>query len=141
MMILPRPSDRLAGCCWLPRFAAKIRLARAGQLPFTYRLALASSLGVDGYFLRHFGLAHQDFFKAVVRATDDIALADWFLAQPSVTQDSIESWNHFARHLGAPGHPGRLTLHLVKWFLYPKAILRPVGSLFEAIEQDESTPT
>ncbi|MFO0706417.1 MAG: DUF5069 domain-containing protein [Nitrospira sp.] len=138
-MTLPRPSDRLAGCCWLPRFAAKVRLARTGQLPVTYRLALASSLGIDGYFLRHFGLTPQDFFKAVVRAADDTALAEWFRAQSSVTDDSIERWNHVARHLGAPGHPGRLTLHLVKWVLYPKAILHPVGSLFEAIEQDEQS--
>ncbi len=39
--------------------------------------------------------------------------------------------------LGAKGHPGYLTRHLVKWVFYPKSVVTPVNSLFEAIEQDE----
>ena len=55
-MHLHRPLDQLAGCVWLPRFADKARLSLNQQLPLLYRLAFGSLFGVDGYFLRHFGL-------------------------------------------------------------------------------------
>ena len=55
-MRLPRPQDQLAGCVWFPRFAEKARRFLARQLPFTYRVAFGSRLGIDGAFLRHFGL-------------------------------------------------------------------------------------
>lgn len=42
-----------------------------------------------------------------------------------------------AAPLGTKGHPGYLTRHLVKWAFYPKSVMIPVNSLFEAIEQDE----
>jgi len=42
-------------------------------------LAFGSSLGVDGYFLRHFRLSLYDFIAGVTEATDDHALAQWFL--------------------------------------------------------------
>jgi hypothetical protein len=136
-MIIPRPSDQLAGCCWLPRFAAKVRLAQAKQLPFVYRLALASSLGIDGAFLRRFRLSPNAFFQAVQQSPDDEALARWFRAQPSVTDASIAGWNRFAPRLGQKGHSGYHTFQLIKWLLYPKAVTHPVQSLFQAIEQDE----
>lgn len=138
-MTLPRPSDQLADCCWLPRFAAKVRLSEAKQLPFVYRLALASSFGVDGSFLRHFHISQHEFFHAVAHSTNDEALTRRFRAQPSVDDSSIESWNCFAPRLGAKGHPGYITLHLIKWLFYPKSVAHPVQSLFEAIEQDERT--
>lgn len=139
MQTLPRPTDELAGCCWLPRFAAKVRLAQARHLPFTYRLALASSLGIDGHFLRHFHLRKTAFFNAVLRSPDDAALAEWFLRQQGVTKEAVTQWNRAASRLGAKGQPGYAIFQLIKWILYPKAVRHPVGSLFEAIEQDEQT--
>ena len=138
-MTLPRPSDQIAGCCWLPRFAAKVRASRSHELPFSYRLALGSSLGVDGSFLRQFQISRRQFIQAVEHASSDEALAQWFLTLPSVTDASIKSWNRHAPLLGSKGYPGYLIRHLIKWVLYPKSVIHPVPSLFEAIEQDERT--
>ena len=136
-MHLHRPQDQLAGCVWLPRFADKARLARNQQLPLLYRLAFGSPFGVDGYFLRHFDLTFDQFLVAVRRSADNAALAQWFLALPSASSELIVEWNRRATVLGARGHPGYLTRHLAKWLFYPKSVWSPVGSVFEAIDQDE----
>ena len=102
-----------------------------------YRLALGSSLGIDGSFLRQFKISHQQFIHAVEQAPNNEALAQWFLTLPAVTDISITSWNRHAPLLGSKGCPGYLTRHLIKCVLYPKSVTHPVGSLFEAIEQDE----
>lgn len=138
-MVIRRPQEHIAGCCWLPRYADKVRLCLVGQLPFLYRVALNSSLGMDGYFLRHFKLSRREVVRAIARAKDDGALARWFLERPGVTQQRIADWNTLAPRLGATGQPGFMTRHLVKWVLYPRSTKRPVNSLFEAIEQDEKT--
>lgn len=136
-MKLPHPCAQLAGCCWLPRLAAKTRVFLRGEMPRSYRIAFGSRRGIDGYFLRHFRLEMRAVVSAVKHAKDDAALAGWFLHQPGVTPQSIAAWNEFAPRLGTKGHPAHTTLHIVKWFFYPRAILHPVDSLFEAIVQDE----
>jgi Domain of unknown function (DUF5069) len=137
-MNLPHPREELAGCCWLPRLAAKARAGLNGELPLSYRVAFGSRVGIDGYFLRHFRLTHSEFIAATRAAADNEALAKWFLARPPVTATSIAAWNELAPRLGARHSPGYMTRHLVKWVLYPKSVLQPVGSIFEAIEQDEN---
>ncbi len=136
-MQLPRPQDQLAGCVWLPRFAEKARLSLDQQLPFIYQLAFGSRFGVDGYFLRHFGLTIDQFLGGIRQSTDNAALARWFLALPGASPPRIAEWDRFATSLGAKGHPGYLTRHLAKWLFYPKSVWSPVGSIFEAIDQDE----
>ncbi len=136
-MHLPRPQDQLAGCVWLPRIAEKARLSLDRQLPFLYQLAFGSRYGVDGHFLRYFGLTIDQFLSAVRQSTDNAALARWFLALPGAGPPRIAEWNRFATSLGAKGHPGYLARHLVKWLCYPKSVSTPVGSIFEAIDQDE----
>jgi len=136
-MHLPRPQDQLAGCVWLPRFAEKARRFLAQQLPFTYRVAFGSRLGIDGAFLRHFGLTVEQFLAAVRQSADNEALAKWFLSLPAASPERIAEWNRRASSLGAKGHPGYFTRHLIKWVFYPKSVVTPVDSLFEAIEQDE----
>lgn len=69
--------------------------------------------------------------------TQQRGLGQWFLTLSAVTDTSITSWNCQAPLLGSKGHPGYLIRHLIKWVLYPKSVTHPVGSLFEAIEQDE----
>jgi hypothetical protein len=138
-MRVRRPQEQIAGCCWMPRFADKARLYLSGRLPFLYRLALGSRFGVDGYFLRHFKLSLFDFIAGVANATNDDALAEWFLVQPGATAERIADWNLFAPTLGARGRRGFIIRHVVKWVLYPKSIRQPVNSLFDAIEQDEGT--
>ncbi len=137
MQPLPHPLETLAGCCWLLRLAAKTRVYLQGEMPVTYRLAFGSRIGVDGYFFRHFQLSRPKIVAAVRAAPDDEQLARWFLARSAVTPESIAIWNKFSPHLGGKGHLGRATFLTVKWIFYPKSIIRPVGSLFEAIAQDE----
>ncbi|MDO9119732.1 MAG: DUF5069 domain-containing protein [Nitrospira sp.] len=136
-MPLPRPQDQLAGCVWLPRFAEKARRFLGQQLPLTSRVAFGSRPGIDGAFLRHFGLTAPQFLVAVRRSGDNEALSKWFLSLPEARPERIAEWNRRATLLGAKGHPGYLIRHVVKWFFYPKSVLSPVNSLFEAIEQDE----
>lgn len=135
---LRRPQARLADCCWLPRIIDKMRAYEAGQLPWTYRLALGHRMGIDGSFLRHFRLTTAEFLAAV-HGQDDAAIERWFRTRPDVTPARIAAWNQRAPTLGAKGHPGYAVRQCVKWFLYPKSVLKPVGSLFEAIEQDEQS--
>lgn len=136
-MQLPRPQDELAGCVWLARFAEKARRLLSQQLPLTYRLAFGSRFGIDGAFLRHFNVTLAQFLAAVRKSGDNTALAEWFLARPGVTPERIAEWNCRATSLGAKGHPGYRIRHLIKWVFYPKSVVAPVKSLFEAIEQDE----
>lgn len=137
-MQLPHPKAKLAGCMWLPRLAAKIRIYLAGELPWTYRLAFGNPIGVDGRFLRHFRLSMPQVITAVRSDTDDNEkLAAWFLERRRVSPESIASWNSLAVSLGAPGKPGCFTFRVVKWFLYRKSCFRSVGSIFEAIAIDE----
>lgn len=136
-MQLPRPHDQLAGCVWFLRFAKKARLFLAQELPCIYRLAFGSRLGIDGAFLRHFNLTLDQFLAAVRQSADNEALAKWFLSLPAASPERITEWNRRAMLLGAKGHPGYLTRHLIKWVFYPKSVMDPVNSLFEAIEQDE----
>jgi Domain of unknown function (DUF5069) len=138
-MASPRlPTERLADCCWLPRFVDKARALLAGELPFLYRTAFGSVVGVDGHFLRHFQIARTDFVRSVRTAADDEAVATWFLGQPHVNRDTIEAWNGLAPTLGAVGHPGRGVFLAVRWFLYPKDFRNPSKCMFAAIEQDEA---
>ncbi|HEY4246674.1 MAG TPA: DUF5069 domain-containing protein [Lacunisphaera sp.] len=137
MQNLPHPLETLAGCCWLPRIAAKTRGYLLGDMPFTYRLAFGSRIGVDGYFFRHFRLSRSKIIAAVRASPEDAQLAGWFLGRSAVTAESIATWNEFAPRLGAKGHPGHATFLAVKCFFYPKAIVHPVCSIFEAIVQDE----
>ena len=137
-MKLRRPQDEIVGCCWLARIADKVRASQKGDLPFLYRLLLGNPLGIDGYFLRHFGLSFPHVRQAVIDTKHDNDLAQWFLAQPNVNQDTIASWNEYAPKMGTPGYPASRLRHLFKWVAYPKAIQHPVNSLFEMIEQDEA---
>lgn len=106
-------------------------------MPLTYRLAFGSRFGIDGAFLRYFSLTLPQFLAAVRRAGDNDALAQWFLSLPAASPERIAEWNRRAVLLGVKGHPGYCTRHLIKWVFYPKSVLSPVTSLFEAIEQDE----
>jgi len=138
-MKLRPPQDELAGCCWLARMADKVRASQQGDFPFLYRLSLGSPIGIDGYFLRHFGLSFGQFRKATLENHHDENLAQWFLNQPGVTPATISHWNEYAPKIGTPGYPASFLRHLIKWFVYPKSVKQPVNSLFDMIEQDEAS--
>jgi len=137
-MKLPHPKEQLAGCVWLPRLIAKVRVFLSGDLPVSYRVAFGSRIGVDGYFMRHFRLTMPQVVAAVRSASTDGEVATWFLRCPNVTPRSIVGWNVLALKLGSAGQPGCLTLQNVNWLLYPKSRFGTPGSIFEAIAIDES---
>ena len=140
-MQLPHPLAQLAGCCWLARHVAKTRLYLRGEMPFAYRIALGSRVGVDGYFFRHFGLSKGKVLAAIRARPDDAAMADWFRQQPGVTLERTARWNRLLPLLGTRGHPGYFTRRIVTPFLYPKALRQPVDSLVASIVQDENLPS
>jgi len=137
-MKLRRPQDELAGCCWLARMVDKVRASQQGDLPILYRLSLGNPIGIDGYFLRHFGLSFRQFRNAVIQSNNDETVAQWFLNQPGVDTATLAAWNAYGPKLGTPGYPGALILPVIQRFVYPKSIRQPVTNLFEMIEQDET---
>ena len=136
-MNLRSPHETLAGCCWLPRLADKVRASEGSHFPLLYRLSLGSPVGIDGFFLRHFKIPFSQLRQAVLDTQTDEDLSHWFLAQPTVNVGSITKWNHYGPKLGSPGYPGSVFKHLIKWFVYPKSVKHPVDSFFDMIEQDE----
>jgi hypothetical protein len=140
-MQLSHPRQELAGCCWLPRLADKARAHLRGEIPLSYRIAFGSRIGIDGFFLRHFGLSMEDVTSAVRDSPTNRALGLWFLARPGVSAQSIACWNRLAPRLGTKNHPAYVTLHIVKWILYPKMLRDPVPGVFGAIVQDEGLET
>lgn len=136
-MNIRHPHHQLAGCCRLPRIVDKVRVSAQGRLPLLYRLSLGSPMGIDGYFLRHFGLTFRQLRNAIREIKNDEVVAQWFLSQPGVNASTIADWNDYGAKLGTPGYPGSFVRHVIKWVAYPKSIRHPVNSLFDMIEQDE----
>ncbi|PJA78301.1 MAG: hypothetical protein CO149_04780 [Nitrospirae bacterium CG_4_9_14_3_um_filter_51_5] len=137
-MKLRRPQEELAGCSWLARIVDKVWASQQSDFPLLYRLSLGSPIGIDGFFLRHFKMTFRHFREAVLETRNDENLAQWFLSQPGVNAATITKWNKDGPKLGTSGYPGSMLLHIMKWFVYPKALKQPVNSLFEIIEQDEA---
>ena len=140
-MQLRRPTARLADVCWLPRFIDKARAHLDGTLPPEYARRFADSKGIDGVFMRHFGLTKEALIEAV-RASNgsDIAVAKWFYAQPGVTDDKVNEWNRTAPEIGRPGNPGFEVFQWAVQNIYKAAPYSGVESVFEVIEADERQP-
>lgn len=135
---LPKPTDSLADCVWLPRFIAKVRHHAEGLLDGDYLLAFCHPRAVDGHFLRHFGLEKDDAISAILRAKSDDTLEQWFTALPGVTKERIAAWNEFAPKIGSPGHPGERELAFMLRKTYPDSIpAEALRSSFAAILWDE----
>lgn len=136
---LPQPTEKLAGCVWLPRFIAKVRLHEAGILDGDYQLAFCHSRGVDGRFLEHFNLDKDDAIRAILGSASDAECEQWFTSLPEVTSEHIDAWNEFAPLIGRPGHPGERELAFMLRRIYrgePPPVA--LNSSFEAILWDES---
>ena len=135
---LPKPADQLAGCLWLPRFAAKVRLHAAGQLGADYAFAFCHPRAIDGRFLAHFGIEKDDAIAAILNTSQDIELAQWFTSLPKVNAASILAWNAFAPLIGRPGQPGEREFAFMLRRMFPDGGLPvPLASAFEAILWDE----
>jgi hypothetical protein len=138
-MKLRRPSEQLAGVCWLPRFIDKARESINGTLPEEYAKRFGSQRGMDGAFLKAFGLTKENFVEAVRAAgDDDQRVADWFRAQPGVNPEAIGRWNKTAPEIGRPGRPEHEIVKKTFAKYYPSAPYTGVESVFEVIDADES---
>ena len=136
--LLRGPREMLAGCIWLARLTDKVRLHRLGKLPDGYTPFLGHPRGVDGHFLRHFGLSRRDL-DAIASAGDDRGVEQWFLSHPNASKDRIESWNQLAPNLGRAGYPSVAELqYVIDHVLAPDARGSEISTLFDAIELDEA---
>ncbi|MEY3898435.1 MAG: hypothetical protein RLZZ214_3957 [Verrucomicrobiota bacterium] len=132
------PRETLAGCVWLARLTDKIRLHHAGKLPADFAPFLGHPRGVDGHFLRHFGLALDSTAEAIIAARDDSEVERWFLSHPNAFQIEIESWNILAPNLGRTGYPATAELQLViDRYMEPEARVPGISTIFDAIELDD----
>jgi hypothetical protein len=136
-MNLPRPTDRLAGCVWLPRIVAKARLLAEGALPGDYESRFCHASGVDGQFLAFFGLSRDNIVRSATLSDHEITL--WFQSLPLAANGGIEKWNAIAVNLGRPGFPmaERLPIALPTTYKH-LAHLKP-ETVFAALEADEKT--
>lgn len=135
-----KPTERLAGCVWLPRFVDKVRKHACGQLTGDYQLAFCHPLGLDGHFLRHFGLDTELALAAILSSADDSVVAAWFLSQPGVTDTRINEWNEFAPLFGRTGNPGERAFKLMLSRMTKNIPNAPrLHSAFEAILWDEGS--
>lgn len=136
-MNLPRPTDRLAGCVWLPRIIAKARLLAAGALPDDYVKRFCHASGVDGQFLRFFKLTKEDIV-AQSRFGDD-EVATWFLSSPD-RQGRVAEWNHLAVNLGRAGYPMAERFPIAVATIYKHLADRKLETVFAVLEADEAQP-
>lgn len=137
-MKLPRPTDTLAGCIWLPRILAKARLLASGRLPAEYEGRFCQPSSVDSEFLTFFGLSREDIVRAAGLADDEAAL--WFASLASAGDVQIAAWNHVAVNLGRPGFPlaDRLPVGLSTTYRHLSA--RNLETVFSVLEADEEAP-
>ncbi|MSU64812.1 MAG: DUF5069 domain-containing protein [Opitutus sp.] len=91
-MKLRRPTDKLAGCVWLPRFIDKARHHLAGTLDPDYVRPFCHPLATDGVFLAHFALAKEEVIGQVAAANgSDELVAAWFAQRPQCTPERIDA--------------------------------------------------
>ena len=134
-MKLPRPTEKLAGCVWLPRILSKARLLQDGALPANYEARFCHPTGVDGLFLSHFGLNREDIIAAAKWSDDEVT--QWFLSHAGSNQCKIEEWNHTALNLGRPGYPMGERFPVTLATIYKHVADRGLTTIFEVLEEDE----
>ena len=136
---LRRPTARLAGCMWLPRFIDKTRLHLAGTLAPDFIFPYCHPLATDGAFLQHFGLTREGITEAIRQAAgSDESVAGWFRRQPDCTDEKVRAWNVLAPDLGRAGYPvHRGYQFMLKMYYGGKAPDPRVDSVFTAIAFDE----
>ena len=134
-MKLPRPSDKLAGCVWLPRILAKARLLQQGELPPDYAAHFCHPKAADGLFLSHFGLSRGDVLSTAALSDEDAA--QWFLSRTADRPTCIPEWNQIALNLGRPDHPMAERFWVALATTYKHVDARGLTTVFEMLEADE----
>ena len=138
-MKLRRPTERLAGCVWLPRFVNKARHHLAGTLSADYVRPFCHPLATDGVFFQHFEIEQPEILQAVVdsKGSDEI-IATWFKQRAQYTPESVAAWNELAPNIGKEGFPMRRGFLWALNHYYGGGTPDPrIDSAFTAIAYDE----
>src|SRR2546430_1286770 len=133
MIKLRRPTDKIGGCVWLPRFIDKCRLYQAASLPADYKLSFCNPQGIDGVFLSHFSLAKEEFLRVVSETDGDPGVAAWLEVQGMLTPGRVTAWNELAPTIGQPGQPGEKGFAWARRHFYASCTDPRVNSAFTAI--------
>ena len=134
-MKLPLPTDKLAGCIWLPRILSKARLLAQGALPEEYVTRFGHATGVDGQFLKHFGLTKADIINLALLSDAEASVA--FYKFECVNPDSVQNWNTIAVNLGRSGFPMAERLPIALRTSYAHLVGRHFETVFEVLVADE----
>ena len=134
-MRLPRPTEKLAGCVWLPRILAKARLSQRGALPPDYEARFCHPNGVDGLFLSHFGLSREEVMSAARLSDEEVV--QWFLSRIAGSAKRVEEWNQVGVNLGKPGYPLADRFPVALATVYKHVDSRGLTTVFEVLEADE----
>lgn len=135
-MYLPRPTESLAGCVWLPRIIGKARLLSQNTLPPEYAARFCHPSGVDGQFLAFFALTREELVPISERSDEEVA--QWFLSS-SARRAQIAEWNRVAVNLGRPGFPMAERLPVALATSYQHLAGQKLETVFEVLEADEKT--
>ena len=134
-MILPEPKEMLGGCVWLPRILCKARLLSEGKLPDDYEDRFCHPTGVDGQFLRFFGLDRETVLE-MARMPDCDAL-DHFQRERGVGPEKIAEWNEIAVNLGREGYPMSERFRVALSTTYRYLNDGRVETIFEMLKADD----
>lgn len=135
-MIIRRPYEKLAGCVWFGRIVDKTRHFLNGTLDQDYQRSFCNPKGVDGYFLKHFGLTREEITEVVRKNKCDEDISAWFLSD-AVRVEKMEAWNDFAPRLGMPGFEGNERLQWALENAYTHCKDPRVDSIFKVLAEDE----
>ncbi|GAA5129830.1 DUF5069 domain-containing protein [Luteolibacter yonseiensis] len=133
-MVLPRPTDRLVDCVWLPRILAKARLLAVDELPEEYASRFCHPSGVDGQFIAFFNLTRDELPAVCGRGDGEIG--EWFLSSPE-RKSRIQEWNRIAVNLGRAGFPMAERLPVALSTSYRHLADRKLETVFQVLEADE----
>jgi hypothetical protein len=138
-MKLRRPTDKLAGCVWLPRFIDKARHHQAGTLHPDFVRPFCHPLATDGLFLAHFELGKDEIIQVIAESNgSDESVAEWFQSRAQYTPEKVAAWNELAPNIGKDGYPAhRGFLWILKQYYGGVAPDPRVDSAFTAIAFDE----
>lgn len=133
-----RPTEKLAGCVWLPRFVDKARHHSAGTLPADYAQPFCHPLGTDGLFLAHFEIGKDEILQVIADSNDDDTVEKWFQNRAPYTPEKVAAWNDLAPNIGKEGHPAHQGfLWILRQYYGGTAPDPRIVSAFTAIAYDE----
>jgi len=133
-MRLPRPTDRLADCVWLPRIIEKARQLQAEALPEEYAARFCHASGVDGQFMAFFSLKKEELLTVSKRSDEEVA--EWFLSSAD-RKSRIQEWNRIGVNLGRPGFPMAERFPFALSTTYKHLAGQKFETVFQVLEADE----